>query len=323
MAIEGAKLRPSPLDSGERATDSAALSLAEYDGYIELRAGDDVVRVPWHVLPRRAADLQLDGAPARTPDGEVRAALRNLGAGTAQNTAFALLAESPARPGGRGPEGDLQAVGVRTTDQDRRVCSSGFAWEFAFNTVARQSLLLRARLSVGLDVDRDGTEDFSVFNGNASLLDGGVGTDARQRSLVSDLERRDPMTGAAPLTSMFFAEHATQTANTVLRVCGEQLGLTAADRGTRLVDATFRARTTSSSAVDVIPGLTIVPGADGVRASVDDVPGGTRGTLSFRRTPQPTGASAPRGVLVFSNSARAGSTGGASEASEAQIVPLR
>jgi hypothetical protein len=200
------------------------------------------------------------------------------------------------------------------------VCSSGFAWEFALNTVGRQSLLLRARFSVRLDVDRDGTDDFSVFNENASLLGGE--SDVRQRALVADLKRRDPMTMAAPLTSTFFAEHATQSANTVLRVCGEQLGLSAADRGTRLVNATFRGRSAFSGTLDSLGPLVIAPGADGVRASVQDVPGGAQGMLSVTRSPLPAGASAPRGVLLFSDSAREGSTGGATEESEARIIPL-
>ncbi len=71
-----------------------------------------------------------------------------------------------------------------------------------------------------LDTNRDGVDDYVVLNRDASGL--GTITDGRQLTYAVNLT-----TGAA--TAFFFAEHSMNTGNTVLWICGEQVGLTGAD----------------------------------------------------------------------------------------------
>ena len=71
-----------------------------------------------------------------------------------------------------------------------------------------------------LDTNRDGTDDYVVLNRDASGL--GTITDGRQLAWVLNLA-----TGTA--SAFFYAEHSTNTGNTVLNICGEQIGLTGTD----------------------------------------------------------------------------------------------
>ena len=57
MLIDGAKLADWPLDGGPNGGNGALLNGPEYDGYLQLTAGDEGLSVPWHVLPRKAAAI--------------------------------------------------------------------------------------------------------------------------------------------------------------------------------------------------------------------------------------------------------------------------
>ena len=85
------------------------------------------------------------------------------------------------------------------------------------NTWERQQHLLPVSHQVWLDTNRDGVDDYVVLNRDASGL--GTITDGRQLSWVLNLA-----TGAT--SAFFFAEHSTNTGNTVLLICGEQIGIT-------------------------------------------------------------------------------------------------
>ncbi len=69
---------------------------------------------------------------------------------------------------------------------------------------------------VFLDMNQDGIDDYVVLNRDASGL--GTISDGRQVTWAVNLA-----TGAA--TAFFFAEHSTNTGNTVLLICGEQVGI--------------------------------------------------------------------------------------------------
>jgi hypothetical protein len=152
--------------------------------------------------------------------------LNNTGVGTAQNDAYALLAVSDNLPEGgfgqQSPTPDIRAVGINTFPVPAGFCSANpsFLWTFAVNTWERQEHLLPVSHQFWLDTNQDGIDDYVVLNRDAS----GFGTisDGRQLSWVLNLA-----TGSA--SAFFFAEHATNTGNTVLIICGEQIGMNAAN----------------------------------------------------------------------------------------------
>ncbi|MEO1335353.1 MAG: hypothetical protein AAFV29_06900, partial [Myxococcota bacterium] len=120
--------------------------------------------------------------------------------------------------------------------------------------------------------------------------------------------------------AFFFAEHATNTSNTLIRFCAEQFGLTAADLGTRDVTVTF-------STIDFYfggPGDTLEPITftlgGGYSATVADMPAKSSATM----TVTDNGGTSPNlGIMLFTNGDRgAGNRGGATAATEAKIFTV-
>ena len=56
LIIDPNKLSTWTLNGGSHGGNGAALNGPEYDGYITLTAGSEKLSVPWHVLPRKAAE---------------------------------------------------------------------------------------------------------------------------------------------------------------------------------------------------------------------------------------------------------------------------
>ena len=226
ITIDGSKLRGNFMNSGSAGADPTTLTLNEYDGYLVLDDGKHPLNLAWHVLPRKAARV----APSTTtlvPGSSPQViGLANGGVGTAQNDAYALLATSPQLTvGGRGeqsPTPDIRAVGINTFPVPAGFCSANasFIWAFSVNTWQRQQHLLPVSHQVWLDTNRDGLDDYVVLNRDASGL--GTINDGRQLAWVVNLT-----TGTA--SAFFFAEHSTNTGNTVLYICGEQIGMSGAD----------------------------------------------------------------------------------------------
>ena len=202
------------------------LTLNEYDGYLVLDDGQHPIHLAWHVLPRKDARVMPDTTTIVPGSFPQVIGLNNTGVGTAQNDAYALLAVSPNIPqgalGGQSPTPDIRAVGVNTFPVPAGYCSANpsFLWAFAINTWERQQHLLPVSHQVCLDTNQDGTDDYVVLNRDASGLN--TITDGRQLAYAVNLT-----TGAA--SAFFYAEHSMNTGNTVLYICGEQIGLTGAD----------------------------------------------------------------------------------------------
>lgn len=228
MTIDGTGLRDNQMNSGSGGGSPALLTVNEYDGYLLFEptaptSDAQPVHVPWHILPRKAAQVEPDRTSLDFSGGSVDViGLTNNGVGTAQNDGYSLLAVSPKQvPGDRGaqaPTPDLRAFGVQTFIVPEGFCDNGdvdnepgqdFILAFAVNTWERQTMAQYPGLpAIEIDTDQDGTPDFSVenffFSGNRNV------------SAVFDLS-----TGSGSF--FFFTEHATNTANTVLLVCDSQL----------------------------------------------------------------------------------------------------
>ncbi|WP_374688383.1 S8 family serine peptidase [Promineifilum sp.] len=316
LSIWGKRLPPNAMSSGVEGANPATLTLNEYDGYIELTSPTaDPIHLAWHVLPRQAANV-TGKTKLNFRNGVANVPLNNIGMGVAQNATFALLATSPNLPegpaGGQAPRPDVRAFGVNTFPVPAGFCSANesFVWEFAINTWERQAHLLPVSHIVWVDVDQNGVDDYAILNRDFSSLN--TITDGRQLTWVLKLS-----TGTA--NAFFYAEHATNTANTVLRVCAEQLGMTAADYGVNQVAAQLEAQDFYfGGPSDLLPYLNITPGGEQFIGLVNDLPARSNGTMQVINLGVVNPGDAPQlGVMLQTNSDRgAGARGGATQATE-------
>lgn len=317
LTIDGESLPGNAMNSGSEGANPDTLTLNEYDGYLVFDDGMDPIQMPWHVLPRQAAHVRArEVLTFRDGVSEVR--LNNTGVGIAQNDAYSLIALSEDQPAGgvgeQSPTPDIRAVGVNTFPVPAGFCSgeASFLWTFAINTWERQQHLLPVSHQVLLDTDRDGEVDYIVLNRDLSGLD--TITDGRQLSWVVD-----NATGAA--SAFFFAEHATNTANTVLTICAEQIGMSDADLLTTPVDVSVVAQDFYFGGPgDEVTGLTITPLGERYYGEPVDIFGGDRGTLTVYDFGDFVGNSPEYGVMLFTNGDRgAGARGGATADTEALL----
>lgn len=325
LRIDGEKLRDNLMNSGNRGADPRPLTANEYDGFITFSNPEQTLTLPWHVLPRKAADVEKrsGGKLKFGADGSGVIRLRNRGVGTANLDAYALMALSGNLPeGGRGegnPTPDIRAVGVNTFPVGADFCSDepSFVWAFAFHNWERDTMPAFYRHQVLLDVDRNGVFDWIVFN--ALATSGQVVTFAQAFNPASD-------GGSGAATAFFFTEHATTSTNTVLYICAEQVGLSGADLLTRSVDARFRTRDFYfGGAGDETGTVTLVPFGERFVAFGADIPGRSKGSLDVFDFGEPGLPKSPDlGLLVLTNGDRcsgspitSGNCGGSTFASEA------
>ena len=320
ITINGSMLRGNAMNSGSAGADPTTLTLNEYDGYIELDDGKHPLNLAWHVLPRKAARVVPSTTTIIPGSFPQVIGLTNSGVGTAQNDAYALLATSPQLTvGGRGqqsPTPDIRAVGINTFPVPAGFCSASpsFLWAFAVNTWQRQQHLLPVSHQIALDTNRDGSVDYVVLNRDASGPT--TITDGRQLSWVLNVA-----TGS--LSAFFFAEHSTNTGNTVLLICGEQIGMNAANLLATNVDmAVFAQDFYFGGPGDSVTGLTVTPLGERFFGQPNDVPGKTYdanglSVFDFGAFPNNT---PELGLMLITNGDRgAGNRGGAVQQSEAML----
>ena len=321
LTISGADLPANAMSSGAEGANPASLTFNEFDGYLFLDDGKHKIHLPWHVLPRKAAELK--GRQVLTfKKGQDLVSLENIGVGTAQTAAFSLLAVSPNQPegvpGGQSPTPDARAFGVATFPVPAGFCSGSdsFLWQFAVNTWERQSHLLPVSHQVFLDINQDGVDDYVILNRDLSGL--GTITDGRQVAWALNLT-----TGQA--RAFFFAEHATNTGNTVLTVCAEQVGLSGADLGTTPVNVTLVTQDFYFGGPgDLITGLTVTPFGERYVGVPDDIAGKSGGSMTVYDFGQLPGNTEELGIMLITDSDRgAGNRGGAVQDGEAMLFMAR
>jgi hypothetical protein len=216
MTITGALLPDNFMNSGSMGADPSALTKNEYDGYLVLDDGTHPIHLPWHVLPRKAANVVGEEALDFTSTNPIIINLENKGVGIAQIDSFALLALSrnipEGGPGEQKPTPDIKAVGVSTKEVDAGICSQdspSFIWAFAISTWERQQHLFPVRYLVVLDTNQDGIDDYIVLNRDvlASAKDNST-IDGRQITLAINQSNNSTL-------GNFFTEHSMNTGNTV------------------------------------------------------------------------------------------------------------
>ncbi|HEX4898855.1 MAG TPA: S8 family serine peptidase, partial [Candidatus Limnocylindrales bacterium] len=256
ITIDGTKLRTWSLDSGAFGSSASRLQSLEYDGYLWLDASGTAndIHLPWQVLPRKNGNVSAS-ATSVANGGTVR--LTNNGVGRAWLSSFSLLATSPDdAPTGLGDDladVDLRYVGVRQFDGAELGCESPVALQFAVNTWERQVHANGPALfEFDIDLDRDGTFDFAAFNldvGQANLSDG------RNIAWAQDLATGEQ-------TRFWFTVHATNSGDTTLTYCGEQLGLSADNVGDTVDVLVLAADWYNSGAVTDVAEASFVIGQD-------------------------------------------------------------
>ncbi|MBN2112997.1 MAG: S8 family serine peptidase [Acidimicrobiia bacterium] len=320
LTIDGSLLPTNNMNSGANGANPAALTLNEYDGYLTFTSSEGSLHMPWHVLPRQAA-REIAG-PMTFAAGMATVDLNNIGAGWAQNDAYTLIATSPDIPsgpaGGQAPVPDIEAVGV-TTYPVMDYCDAGlsFVWAFAITSHERQSHLLPVSYWLYLDTNMDGTDDYLVTTADAA---GPWGvSDGRQLTWTIDLA-----TGAAD--AWFYAEHATNTANTSLWLCGEQIGMNGADMayfgaGTNVGLDVYAADIYYGGPGDLVSDLVVTPYGEGYYGVPSDVAPLSAGSLTAYDFGLWPGNTPELGILLFSNGDRgAGLRGGATKGTESILL---
>jgi subtilisin family serine protease len=323
LTIDGELLRGNFMNSGSAGADPSALTTNEYDGYLVLDDGEHPIHLAWHVLPRKDANVVPDTTDLIGGGFPEVIGLDNTGVGTAQNDAYALLAVSEDLPeGGLGelsPTPDIRAVGINTFRVPPFFCSAeeSFIWAFTVNTWERQEHLVPVIVEVDLDIDQDGNFDYAVYNFDLSLS--GSLSDGRQVTWAEDL-----VNGGA--SAFFFAEHSMNTGNTVLYICGEQVGLTGTDMLTTNVDMeVYTDDWYNGGPGDSVTGLTVTPLGEQYFGVANDLPGNTydpNGLSVFDFGPFP-GNSPELGVMLLTNGDRGtGASGGATQDTEALLFTV-
>lgn len=231
-AVIPERLHDWTMNSGGAGADPSTLTLNEYDGYItfdNIRTDADdenPMHIAWHILPRKASSIkEFDDNPN---DMEYR--FRNWGKGEALIESYSLIGKSDDLPeGGLGegaPTPDLRYVGYTTIPVPAGFCSAddSFLLAFAINSWERQSHLIPVSYWVDINIDQDTTTgagpdgaEYAVLNRDVSVNNI---TDGRQVTWVLDYSTGN-------LSGFFFTDHDTNSGNTVLYICGEQIGLNA------------------------------------------------------------------------------------------------
>lgn len=320
LTVDPSKLLGNFMNSGANGNNSETLTINEIDGYLVLDMGHTSMQLPWHILPRKAADLVAEDY--ELPVDQIgNVLLTNLGEGTAQLEGFSIIALSEDVPEGAAGEQsqrpDIRAVGVRTVTNVPS-CDANFVWQFAFNSWERQSLALGVRYSILLDVDQDGVDDYEISSEDESIFTPGSNTFlGTQLSVVTDF-------AAETINASFYVEHPTQSANTILTVCGEQLGMTEMDLLTNFVDMKISAgprEGLSGGISDDIVDITLAPLGERYLALAEDVFAADSFNMDFFDFGELNGASEEFGLMLVSTGTRGeGANGGAVASSETVIL---
>lgn len=247
-------LDPWTLNSGAQGGNGDLLTRLEYDGYVTLTNVDvpsETIHLPWQLLPRAVGDVGLDWQ-----DGLVQ--VQNGGEAGSTIEAYSLIGENGNLPaGGAGennPTPDLRYVGYATYPVEAGVCSANpsFVMAFAANTFEQQTHAnYPFSFEVDIDADQNGTVDYAVFS--AEQPSGAQALDGRNLTYVLN-----KATGR--VSANFYTDHQIKSGNTVMFICGEQIGMNAAnffdpmDISVLAVDNYFTGMVT-----DAIDGITISP----------------------------------------------------------------
>ena len=186
VTIDAARLPAWTLNGGTQGGSGSLLQDVEFDGYIGIADDFDNVHVAWHVLPHKAAAVVPTPGPVSLVNGTGSLELTNSGVVGGRVDVFSLTGTSRKIPRDELPEPgdnfaviDLKAVGVRGV-----IAGGQPAVQFGITTNgARSHPNYPAEFDVFIDTDRDGTDDYAVFN----LENGGFAVTGQNVVAVANL----------------------------------------------------------------------------------------------------------------------------------------
>jgi len=285
LKVDATRLPLWTLNGGSRGGDGFRLQDVEFDGYITLTSGAQTVRLPWHILPHRAADVTAEPNQLNLKKGPAKLVLKNKdGAVNGRVDVFSLMGTSrkiPKRflpdPGDNFAIIDLKAVGARLVNT-----GLGAGIQFAVTTFGTRSHPnYPAEYDIYIDSNRDGVFDYVVFN----LENGGFGATGQNVVAVANLTV-NPIT----VSIFFFTDADLDSSNAILTAPLSALGLNASSKFDFSVFAfdnyftgsltdsienlTYTPATPRFVASGVLPSLTVVPVGGSLTLTVEAVPGG-------------------------------------------------
>ncbi len=171
MMITGPKLNAWTLNASATGDDGTTLDPFTYDGYIKVDGGtpQNVVTLPWHTLPHKAADTQVNSTFNTVVNGKQTKVIQfanSIGALPGTVETFQLLgtrASSGAQPGVGANFAliDLKAFGVR---------DDGTNLQFGVDTYEQQaSPIYPAEYDVYIDTTGGQNPNFVLFNAECGL----------------------------------------------------------------------------------------------------------------------------------------------------------
>jgi hypothetical protein len=225
MTVNAAGLPDWNLNGGLLGGSGALLQGLEYDGYITLSSPNDTIRLPFQVLPHKAANVRPASTTVSLAGGtSAQLGLSNTGGATSGTVeVFSLTGTSKKMnpiflplPGDNYAIVDLRAAGVR-------LASAGpgqDAIQFAINTYGeRAHPNYPAEFDVYVDSNNDGTWDYIVFNQELN----GFGLTGQNVTTVFNLR-----TGG--MVTNFFTDADLNSSNVIFTALLSDLGLTTSSK---------------------------------------------------------------------------------------------
>jgi subtilisin family serine protease len=312
--ITAALAPPNVMTSGGTAADDVRkLDRNEFDGWITISSTDKDISLPFHMLLRQAAEVSIANPvlPSITgPPVDVPIDLVNNGAGVAQIDSYELLfvsQDDPENPrGSNDPPSDLRYVGYRVLPVFDEGCD--YVLEFAITTWERAQRLYLDYFEVVIDTDGDLRPEYTLVNSGPLF-----------GSSTADGRIFDVATGEQTCAG-FVIDHSTNTANTVLRVCSNDLNLSTEPQTINVGVISYSYPNTDlSDRTAFSPILFPEPALEA--PSYDVLPGDSLDNISVSGPGGVVDRAPALGLLLMTNAYRdSSSTGAATQDTEALVI---
>ena len=292
LAVDVTKLPVWNLNGGSRGGDGYRLDGFEFDGYINISDNTDNVHLAWQILPHRAAAVTTSTDALTLSGGTGTVQLTNPSSLNGRVELFSLTGSSGKMPQSMLPQPgdnraviDLRSVGLRS------VTVSGLpAVQFAITTFGiRSHPNYPAEFDILIDTNRDGTDDFAIFN----LENGGFAATGQNVVAAGPLPN-------GPFTVRFFTDADLDSGNVILTALLSDIGLTPSTQfrfSVLAVDNYF-----TGAVTDAIVGMTYTlntPRYVGSGIPTTGVPAGGSSTLTINSVAGGAAASPSQNGLLL------------------------
>lgn len=327
LIVDATKAPINRMTSGGKASkDPATNDWSEFGGWIVIENTDTEkdVSLAYHALIRRASNLVVEGSGIienfTGGPTEVEVKLVNRGAGVAQVDSYELLFTSEddieAEYGGVITPSDFRYIGYRVVEPEGKAGTCDYLLEFSFTTWEKQTRINLEFFQVHIDSDLDGKIDYVLFNSGVftPFLDT-VGCIVR-----------DTSTQALKCTGMP-PDHSTNTGNTVLRVCSNDIGFAEPPKGQHKINVYILTATATHLGVTETTDIASeqfhaieFPQTWISAPSYDIHPGGTLDVMEIDGTGGSGRAKKPLGLMLVTNSYRSSNNTGAATSESETII---